>query len=174
MGFLTELPINGWSCLRRCEQSLTQSHPRDWLPGRGDLPPGFKHLMGVGLDNAQSPFKLEMMWFWEANWNNCLFDKLTGWNNCHRVGGWAEPWRISRFSLGGKVGGALLGGKVVWAKLQRCEQAGSVKESGLVRRESVWRMGRKVRLERDVGPDGRELLQDLMPRIHLPALAEGR
>lgn len=35
-------------------------------------------------------------------------------------------------------------------------------------------MGRKVKLKRDVGPDGGELPFGLMPRKHLPILIEGR
>uniref|UniRef100_A0A9L0TKJ5 Testis expressed 38 n=2 Tax=Equus TaxID=9789 RepID=A0A9L0TKJ5_HORSE len=58
MGFLTELPINGWSCLRRCEQSLTQSHPRDWLPVWLSLYFGFLGLCSV----ATGGFILLLHW----------------------------------------------------------------------------------------------------------------
>ena len=44
---------------------------------RGDLLLGLKHLLGVGLDNSQSAFKLDVVKFWE----------LMETTVCHRVWG---------------------------------------------------------------------------------------
>ena len=40
-------------------KSLTQAIPQGLVLGRGDLPLGLNHVLGVGLDNSQSAFKLE-------------------------------------------------------------------------------------------------------------------
>lgn len=40
-------------------KSLTQAIPHVLVLGRGDLPLGLNHVLGVGLHNSQSAFKLE-------------------------------------------------------------------------------------------------------------------